>query len=198
MSAKLKLMLAKICILWYTFKKGVLFMKKSPVKTVFKSIFLTLGILSFLYSFVNPIVYHFGAKTEAIADSIDYTPSDGGLCDYSVSFHYFVSGVQYDGSVNFTSPFDETMDYDIHTVRYIPFIPSYGIIDLGYEIPVSNYIFFGCGIIFIIAGILIRQKKAEKKSPVPEEKKAFICPACKKEIDSDSIYCSHCGRKIIL
>ena len=89
------------------------------------------------------------------------------------------------------------MDYDTHMVRYIPFVPSYGIIDLGYEIPLANYIFLGGGVLFIIIGILIRQKKAEKKAPLPE-KKAFICPACKKEIDSDSIYCSHCGRKIIM
>ena len=61
----------------------------------------------------------------------------------------------------------------------------------------ANYIFLGGGVLFIIIGILIRQKKAEKKAPLPE-KKAFICPACKKEIDSDSIYCSHCGRKIIM
>lgn len=172
-------------------------MKKSPVKTVFKSIFLTLGILSVLYSFLNPAVYYLGARTEAVTDSIDYTPTDNDLCDYSVDFHYFVAGVQYDGSVNFTSPFDEMMDYDTHMVRYIPFVPSYGIIDLGYEIPLANYIFLGGGVLFIIIGILIRQKKAEKKAPLPE-KKEFICPACKKEIDSDSIYCSHCGRKIIM
>lgn len=172
-------------------------MIKSPVKTVLKSIFLTLGILSCIYSFINPLVYHFGAQTEAITDSIDYVPSDGGLCDYSVSFHYFVSGSQYDGAVSFTSLFDETIDYDLHTVRYIPFIPSYGIIDLGYEIPAVNYAFAGGGILFIIIGILIRQRKNEKKSSLPEEK-TFLCPACKKEIDSDSIYCSHCGRKIIV
>lgn len=70
-------------------------MKKSPVKTVFKSIFLTLGILSVLYSFLNPAVYYLGARTEAVTDSIDYTPTDNDLCDYSVDFHYFVAGVQY-------------------------------------------------------------------------------------------------------
>lgn len=173
-------------------------MKKSPVKTVFKSIFLTLGILSVLYGFLNPAVYHFGAKTEAVTDSIDYSPIDDKLCDYSVKFHYFVAGTQYDGVVNFTSPFDETMDYDTHHVRYIPFIPSYGIIDLGYELPLLNYCFVGGGMLLIIIGILIRQRKSEKKPVLPEEKKAFLCPACKKEIDSDSIYCSHCGRKIIM
>ncbi len=172
-------------------------MKKNPVKTFLKSAFLTLGILSLLYSLLNPAVYLFGKSTEAVFDNVDFNPRSGGtLYDCNVTFHYFASGARYDGVYSFPSPYDESFSYDTHTVRYISFIPSYGIIDLGYKIPVASYALCGLGIVFIVAGIVIRPTK--KAASTPEvAPKSFICPACRKEIDSDSIYCNHCGRKII-
>lgn len=172
-------------------------MKKNPVKTFFKSACLTLGILCLLYSLLNPAVYLFGKSTEAVFDNVDFNPrSEGALYDCEVTFHYFASGARYDGFYSFPSPYDESFSYDTHTVRYIPFIPSYGIIDLGYKIPVASYALCGLGIVFIVVGIVIRptKKAAPSAEPAP---KSFICPACRKEIDSDSIYCNHCGRKII-
>lgn len=172
-------------------------MNKNPVKTFLRSAFLTLGILSLLYSLVNPAVYLFGKSTEAVFDSVDFkSRSEGALYDCSVTFHYFASGARYDGTHSFASPYDESFSYDTHIVRYIPFIPSYGIIDLGYKIPVTSYALCCLGIVFIVAGVVIRPTKKVAPSPEPAPK-SFICPACRKEIDSDSIYCNHCGRKII-
>lgn len=172
-------------------------MKKSPVKVFFKSIFLTMGILFFLYGILNPTVYFFGKSADAVCDSADFTEKDGiSLYDCHITFHYFAKGAQYDGEYSFTSAYDETIADGMHTVKYIPFIPSYGIIDLGYFIPLANYISAGVGFVFIISGIFLKASSKEKKAqPVTEP--SFICPACRKEIDSDSIYCNHCGRKII-
>lgn len=173
-------------------------MEKSPVKTVFKSIFLTLGILAVLYSLINPLIYHCGSTAYASCDKVDFTPIENSeLYTCRAEYHYFVSGEKYSGSISYTTPFDETLEYDRHTVKYFPLAPSFGIIDLGYEIPKINYIFFGDGIVFLIVGLFINTKKKVKKIKAEAPEKEFRCPACQREIDSDSIYCSYCGRKIL-
>ncbi len=196
-------LLANRLKIWYTYgekSKGAVFMKKSPVKTVFKSIFLTLGILAVLYSLINPLIYHFGSTSYASCDKVDFIPIEGSeLYTCRAEYHYFVSGEKFSGSISYTTPFDETVEYDRHTVKYFPLLPSFGIIDLGYEIPRENYIFFCAGAVFLLIGLFIKTKKKVKKikeDAVPE--KAFKCPACQREIDSDSIYCNYCGRKIIM
>lgn len=171
-------------------------MKKSPVKTLIKSIFITLGILCFLYGLLNPLVYYFGTETAAVCDNIDYAPSASDeIYDFDVDYHFFVSGTQYNGNAQFSAPYSE--EFFGHTsVKYMPFLPFFNVIDMAYQIPLANFIVCGSGILLLIIGILIKSRKKEISAPSDSEK-TFTCPICRGEIDSDSIYCSHCGRKLV-
>lgn len=173
-------------------------MKKSHIKIFLKSIFITLGALCFVYGLLNPLVYTLGRNADAVCDSIDYKPSDTSdtLYDYTVSYHYFVSGNQYGGTACFTAPYEEEFFRSHYTVKYMPLFHFYGIIDFNYKIPIVNCAIGAGGLALLIIGIFIRTRKKERAVPLPAEK-LFLCPICRREIDYDSIYCSHCGRKIV-
>lgn len=180
--------------------KGSVFLKKSAVKTFLKSALLTLGVLLFLYSLLNPLTYYLGVSTTASADNIDIVQIGDNLYQYNIDYHYFVSGIQYSDDHSFESSFDEKIEYDLHNVKYIPLFPSLSVMDLHYTTPLLNYIFFFSGLFLLILSLFIKTEIKEKASSfkkLPEEK-VYLCPVCKNPVDSDSIFCSHCGRKLIL
>ncbi len=180
--------------------KGSVFLKKSAVKTFLKSALLTLGVLLFLYSLLNPLTYYLGASTTASADNIDIVQTGDNLYQYNIDYHYFVSGIQYSDNYSFESSFDEKVEYDLHYIKYIPLFPSLSVMDLNYSIPLLSYIFFFSGLFLSILSLFIKTEIKEKPLPLKKspEEKVYFCPMCKKPIDSDSIFCSHCGRKLIL
>lgn len=175
-------------------------MKKSPLRTTLKFAFTTLGILSLLFAAFNPAVHYFGGKTDATLDAVSSTQIDGNQYRYDIRYRYYVAGSGYADSYGFTDRFDETLsEKSSMSVRYFPLVPTYCLPDPGYRIPAASLIFAGIGLFFLILGLLLKTHTresvaAEEEAPAPA---VFRCPSCHKVVDADSIFCNHCGEKMI-
>lgn len=174
-------------------------MTKSKTKTIIKSFLIIIGICLFLTSFISPALYHFGTDTVMSPDSISVTDLSSELYRYDISFHYFASGKQYGGVYSFEGLFDENPEYNTYNVKYSPLFPSLHVVDINYKISFVSFLPSLVGLILIIFGSLIKTTKKIKKETVKEDYiKKNYCPGCKCEIDNDSIFCSNCGRKVIM
>lgn len=174
-------------------------MNKSIGKTITKAAAITLGALLLLAGLINPLTHYAGLENPAICDTVTFNERSDGLYDINISYHYFVSGREYQGSLKTTGEYDETISLSTHYVRYLPFLPSLGILDSFYKLPLESILSASFGFVFLVLGLFIKTARKESKTKAKETpiKKAFVCPACLKEVDSDSIFCNYCGRKIL-
>lgn len=174
-------------------------MKKSLAKTVIKTAIITFGILSLLAGTINPLTYFIGTETTASCDSVVFTPLDNGNYSIDIDYHYYAnSGTRYDSSTVLEGELDESISLKLHDVKYLFFLPGNPVFITGYTIPFQSIIYALSGLIAIIAGLFI--KPAKKRPVLPELSiplPSFICPACGRDIDKDSIFCNYCGRKLI-
>ncbi len=174
-------------------------MNKSVTKTIFKTAIITLAILLILAGAFNPLTYYLGKENTATCDSVSFSERTDGLYDIDIRYHYFASGREYSGSAKLTGEYDESIALKMHYVKYLPFLPSLEILEGTSPFPQNSIVFCASGLILLVLGIFIKTTKRKPKKDKKETlvKKAFVCPACQKEIDSDSIYCNYCGRKIL-
>ena len=181
-------------------KEDVITLQKSKIKTVIKSALITFGILALVAGLLNPLTYYFGKEATAACDSVDFLPSEDGNYTANIAYHYFISGNEYSGEASFTTPFDETLSSSVQYVRYIPFFPAFGILLKGPAFPLESIIISSSGFIILMVGIFFpTAKKVSVKESVKEEPSTpiYICPACEREIDKDSIFCNYCGHKLL-
>ncbi len=174
-------------------------MNKSISKIIVKAMLITLGVLLLFSGIFAPLTYYIGSEATATADNVSFTEREDGLYDINIRYHYFVSGREYERAVTMVGEYDETISLTMHSVKYLPFLPMLGILTLAFSFPLKSIVIASFGIIFLLLGLLLKTTKKAPKQKAKETpvKKAFVCPACLKEVDSDSIYCNYCGRKIL-
>ncbi len=181
-------------------------MNKHTGKIIVKWALITLGFLCLVYGLFQPLVHRFGRTATAVCDDVNAVQNTGNSYTYSVRYHYFIDGISYNGSLAFTGDFDETLaKKSSYPVRYFPLLPSHGLIDLHYRVSKESRLFTALGLIAFVLGLLVRTNKSKKSKANPSSEKKeelknpsqFFCPACGKAIDPDSIFCNHCGRKLL-
>lgn len=180
-------------------------MNKCAGKIIVKSALITLGLLCLAYGLFQPFIYRFGRIASAVCDEVSAVQNTGNSYTYRVSYHYFIDGISYDGALTFTGDFDETLaEKSSYPVRYSPLLPSRGILDLHYQVPKESWFFSALGLIAFVLGLLLRSKPKKAKFKSSSGKKGaskkeggFVCSACGETVDSDSIYCNQCGRKLL-
>lgn len=176
-------------------------MKRSVFKTIMKSAIVTLALLIILAASLSPICYYFGWETSAKVDT-SIVSSENGLYTEDLTYHYFAYGKEYDGHAVIKNQTEYPLDPNVN-IKYLPVISFISLPVENYEIPVLSYYGFAIGALILISGLLISTKKKTKKEVVDKKEVAeeinpvFTCPYCHKEIDNDSIFCNHCGRKIV-
>lgn len=173
-------------------------MKKSKIKILIKAALITFGLLCMLAGTINPITYYFGTETTSVIDDSSYEKTADDLYSFTADYHYFAKAKEYSGTFSIKGPLDESLPYDMHPVKYLPFYPGYGVVTTEYSLPLKSIILFSAGLVSFIAGLFIKTQKSGKITKKDSTSlPLYLCPACECEIDKDSIFCNYCGRKIL-